>query len=83
MAVTEIAHAGTSSFAVSSSGLGGETQQAVGHARQRRDDDDRAARVAAFALRFSLALGPDDRQQPLDGGTIRHRGSAELHHDHA
>jgi len=80
--VTEIAHAGTSSFAVSRSSLGRETQQAVGHAGQRRDDDDRAAGVAALALRLCLALGSDDRHQPLDGGAIRHRGSAELHHDH-
>ena len=78
----QVAEVGARAVDVAGAGVGGNAEQSIGDLRQRRDDDDRAARVAAFLLGVGLALRANDGDQPLDGGLIRHRGAAELHDDH-
>ena len=82
VALAQLAQVGLRALDVAGAGVGGNAQQAIGDFRQRRHDDDRAARVAALLLRVGLPLRAHDGDQPLDGGLIGHRRAAELHHDH-
>ena len=78
----QLAEIGQRAFDVAGAGVGGHAEQAIGDLRQRRHDDDRPARVAAFLLRVGLPLRADDGDQPLDGALIGHRRAAEFHHNH-
>ena len=82
MALAQLAQVGLRALDVAGAGVGGNAEQAIGHFRQRRHDDDRTARVAAFLLRVGLPLRTDDGDQTLDGGLIGHRRAAEFHYDH-
>ena len=82
VALAQLAQIGLRAFDVAGAGVGGNAEQPIGDLRQRRHDDDRAARVAAFLLRVGLPLRADDGDQPLDGGLIGHRRAAEFHDNH-
>ncbi len=67
---------------VTSAGGRRHTQQAIGGAAKRGDHDDRSTPIHALRLNGHLPGGADDRNQPLDGGTIGDRRAAEFHHNH-
>ena len=80
--LAQLAQVGVRALDVAGAGIGGDAEQAIGDLRQRRDDDDGPARVAAFLLRVGLPLGAHDRNQALDRGLVGDRRAAELHHHH-
>jgi len=64
-------------IAVAIFGRTGHPDQAIGHARERRHDDDGRPRAV------KLRLPPDDGRDTADGVGIGDRRAAELHDDAA